>query len=115
MTQGAKKSRLVVEVIADTDDRKIFVLVEDFKLLGFVVPSGYRTDFASVPRFFWRIFPPIGRYCQAAVLHDWLCDTKPRSYQETHQLFDKAMLATGVGPKTRKTMAWAVKRFGPRW
>lgn len=35
------------------------------------VPAGYRTDFASVPRLFWRIFPPIGRYSRAAIVHDY--------------------------------------------
>ncbi|TQE91889.1 MAG: DUF1353 domain-containing protein, partial [Spiribacter salinus] len=29
------------------------------------VPKGYRTDFASVPRFFWRLIPPYGRYAKA--------------------------------------------------
>lgn len=41
--------------------------------LDFVrIPAGFLTDFASVPRFFWRIFPPTGQYGKAAVVHDWL-------------------------------------------
>lgn len=107
--------RLVVEVIADTDDPKLFVLEHNFTLLGITVPKGYRTDFASVPRFFWRLYPPVGRYCQAAVLHDYLCDTQELSYKQTHQMFEYAMIQTGVKPRTRKVMAWAVKKFGPRW
>ena len=38
------------------------------------VPIGYLTDGASVPRLFWNIIPPWGKYSQAAVLHDYLCD-----------------------------------------
>lgn len=38
------------------------------------VPIGYLTDGASVPRLFWSILPPWGKYGQAAVLHDYLCD-----------------------------------------
>lgn len=38
------------------------------------VNAGYVTDFASVPRIFWSIFPPFGKYTKAAVLHDMLCD-----------------------------------------
>jgi len=34
-------------------------------------PEGFITDFASVPRFFWRILPPWGKYGKAAVLHDY--------------------------------------------
>lgn len=26
------------------------------------VPAGFETDFASVPRLFWRVVPPWGRY-----------------------------------------------------
>lgn len=36
------------------------------------VPQGFVTDFVSVPRAFWRIIPPMGRYSKAAVVHDWL-------------------------------------------
>ena len=39
------------------------------------VPQGFETDFASVPRFFWRVVPPWGRYSPAAVVHDYLYST----------------------------------------
>ena len=108
-------SELMVRVLSNAEDRRFFELCEPFKLLGYTVPTGYKTDFASVPRFFWRLYPPTGVYMHAAVLHDWLCDTKILGYKETHLMFDMAMTATGVPDRTRKPMAWAVKRFGPRW
>lgn len=37
------------------------------------VEKGFITDFASVPRIFWSIYPPFGRYTKCAVLHDRLC------------------------------------------
>lgn len=38
------------------------------------VPSGFESDFASVP-FLFRIFvSPIGRHSKPAVLHDYLCE-----------------------------------------
>lgn len=39
------------------------------------VPAGFTTDFASVPRGLWNVFPPAGRYAPAAVLHDFLYQT----------------------------------------
>lgn len=37
------------------------------------IPVGFVTDFASIPRGLWNLFPPIGgRYDKAAVLHDYL-------------------------------------------
>lgn len=42
-----------------------------------VVPSGFSTDFASVPRFLWWLFPPYGRHTKAAVVHDYLYAERP--------------------------------------
>lgn len=36
------------------------------------IPQNFQTDLASVPRVFWAILPPFGRYSKAAVLHDYL-------------------------------------------
>ena len=36
------------------------------------VPVGFRTDFASIPRFLWSLIPPTGFYGKAAVIHDQL-------------------------------------------
>lgn len=38
----------------------------------FVVPLGFTTDFASVPRVLHWLILPYGAYTRAAVLHDWL-------------------------------------------
>lgn len=39
---------------------------------NYTVPVGYNTDFASVPRLLWILFPQSGRWDPAAVVHDWL-------------------------------------------
>ena len=36
------------------------------------VPKGFETDFASVPRLLWSLFPPYGKHGKAAVIHDYL-------------------------------------------
>lgn len=38
------------------------------------VPSGFESDFASVPFVFRAIVSPIGRHSKPAVLHDYLCE-----------------------------------------
>ncbi|MGT3245452.1 DUF1353 domain-containing protein, partial [Yersinia enterocolitica] len=43
------------------------------------VPTGYVTDLASVPRVFWALFPPHGRYAKAAIIHDYLYDNALRT------------------------------------
>ena len=38
------------------------------------VPRGFMTDGASIPDMLQGIFNPLGKYGQAAVLHDFLCE-----------------------------------------
>lgn len=80
------------------------------------VPAGVITDGASVPQFFWVAFPPFtGSYRAAAVIHDYFCQTKARSWSETHKAFYSASRAAGVSEAAAKAMYGAVYHFGPRW
>lgn len=36
------------------------------------VPTGFKTDLASIPRFVQPFIPKEGKYNRAAVVHDWL-------------------------------------------
>ena len=77
------------------------------------VPAGFLTDFASVPRFFWRLFPPTGEYGLAAVVHDFLyAHPARRTRADVDSIFLDAMTDLGVGWWTRKTMYRAVRMFG---
>jgi hypothetical protein len=40
------------------------------------IPAGYITDFASIPPILWSLFPPIGKYNRASLVHDYLYDTQ---------------------------------------
>lgn len=77
------------------------------------IPEGFVTDYASVPRLFWNIFPPADpRYSRAAVLHDRLYEEWTVTRAAADAVFREAMLATG----TRRLRAWvmwlAVRAFG---
>lgn len=92
------------------------------ELLGRVIEitaaANYHTDFASVPRVFWRIFPPHGKYAKAAVIHDYLCDLRGRTgidSRTTHAIFREAMIVDGVPGWKVATMYRAVRWFGPRF
>jgi len=91
-------------------------LVYHSDLIGHIeVPKGYRTDFASVPRFFWRILPPTGRYSRAAVVHDYLCDTRPVDSKTAAEVFLEAMKHARVPVWKRTIMYRAVRHFGPKF
>jgi hypothetical protein len=79
---------------------------------SWTVPAGFETDFASIPRVFWRLLPPVGRYGKAAVIHDFLYRTGSASRAVADRVFLDAMEVLGVGWLTRHVMFLAVRAFG---
>lgn len=83
-----------------------------------VVPGRFVTDFASIPRFFWRILPPVGDgdgagYGPAAVVHDYLYKyPEGRSRGEVDRVFYDAMVDLGVSAWRRRLIHLAVRAFG---
>jgi hypothetical protein len=59
--------------------------------------------------------PFSGKYRKAAVIHDYYCEERVRSWEATHKMFWEAMLAAGVGEKKAEIMYSAVYLHGPRW
>jgi hypothetical protein len=89
---------------------------EDGKGTWIHIPAGYESDGASVPRLFWRFFPPSGQYTGAAIVHDALCDREfPCTSQQAADIFDEAMIDLGIPWRTRWPMVKAVRWFGPRF
>lgn len=76
------------------------------------VPAGFSTDFASTPWGFWNFFPKSGRYSKAAVIHDYLYQSKIRSRLEADAIFLEAMGVLGVPSWQRNIMYWGVRCFG---
>ncbi len=80
-----------------------------------VVPAGFVTDFASVPKVFWSIIPAWGKFGKGAVVHDYLyqdTDNQWMTRKLADQIFLGAMLVSGTAPWKAKVMYWAVRLFG---
>jgi hypothetical protein len=94
-------------------------LVDDLVYQGrwerFVIPAGFRTDFATVPRVVTWLIPRFGVYTLAAILHDWLCTEGIRSgavtSREADGIFRRVMREAGV-PVLRRWLMWAGVRWG---
>lgn len=82
-----------------------------FSGLVIEVPAGYRTDFASIPRFFQRLFPAFGQYAEAAVIHDYCYDTKLVSRPVADAILWEAMGAKNV-PAWKKAAIYLAVRVG---
>lgn len=76
------------------------------------VPSGFVTDFASIPRIFWSALRPDGEYAYAAVVHDYLYWTQTRSRDEADHIFKIAMEDFKINALTVGAMYRAVRVGG---
>lgn len=79
---------------------------------GLVVPPGFETDLASIPRILHAMIPVNGRHRAAAILHDWLYETQLRSRAESDRLFLEAMADSGVRWTQRQVMYAGVRLGG---
>jgi hypothetical protein len=91
------------------------------------VPPGFVTDLASIPRWAWTLLPPDGPWVKAAVIHDFLYQTKgtgvwkghpsgntrpaPYTRAEADGILREAMADRQVGPVARN-LIWAAVRVG---
>ena len=72
-----------------------------------VIPKGFKTDFASIPRIFWNIIAPIGKWTLPSVLHDYLYSEGYRlgiSRKQADKIFYQAMRKSFVAPITANIM-----------
>lgn len=76
------------------------------------VPAGFVTDLATIPRIFWTILPPDGKYAKAAIIHDWMYDNALRTKKEADLIFLDGMTVLGVLKWKRTIMYWAVRLYG---
>lgn len=76
-----------------------------------VVPKGFVTDFASVPRILHAVFPPMGKYGAAALVHDYLRVETLVSPKEADKLFYSIMVRHGVKSWKARIMYAAVRLY----
>ena len=95
-------------------------LVEDFGYQSqagniLIVPAGFETNFASVPRLLWPILPLSDAvYDKAAVLHDYAVSNRKLigySLMDCHRLFREILLFSGTGRLKTAVMYSAVVAF----
>jgi hypothetical protein len=76
------------------------------------VPSGFVTDFASIPRVFWSALRPDGDYAYAAVVHDYLYWMQPLARKTADETLRFAMQDFSVAPATVAVIYDAVRIGG---
>ena len=107
---------LEVELLDDTDparwrlNKALIYETTAEKLI--IVPGGFETDFASVPRLPLAYLLTGDTAHRAAVLHDWLYTAPVKcSRAEADAVLREASAASGV-PWWRRWLMWAAVRIG---
>lgn len=80
-----------------------------------IVPKGYTTDGASIPKVFWWLLSPFESYFKCCVLHDYLCDLFHLNLLERKTcdlIFLEAMSEIGIKPSTKWTLYFFVRSYG---
>lgn len=84
------------------DDGGVFTLHEPLIYVSsrlrrvLMVPAGFVTDLASIPRGLWNLIPKIGKYDRAAVVHDFLYQFNTCSRADADFVLKEAMEVSGV-------------------
>lgn len=114
---------LPLELRVHPDLPRVAIVMSPFAFrspsLGSVrVEAGFDTDYASVPRAFWSIYPPDGTYRAAAVVHDflyWAHGTteggEPITRAQADAVFLEALTALEI-PWLRRRILYSAVRAG---
>lgn len=116
MTEGEFMTPLDVRVVNGATypgEYKLLAPLEYYSgILGqtVTIPTGFTTDFASIPQMFLSHIGFIGH--DAAVVHDYLCRNWPLDKRETADtVFYEALLAMGVDPDKAYEMYQGVQLY----
>jgi len=72
-----------------------YILEEESRYKEVVVPVGFVTNGADIPRVFWSFYPPNrSDYLPAVIVHDYLCSV--REYEKADRYFREILEALGI-------------------
>jgi hypothetical protein len=76
------------------------------------VPRGFVTDFASIPRPFWSLLRPWGKYGPPAVIHDFLYWDQQCTREQADRIMMLAMQESDVGWLRTKLVHMTLRAAG---
>ena len=82
-----------------------------------IIPQGFTTDLASIPRILWPIVSPLrSSTVTPSILHDWLYyNPDGRSRQIVDDIYYASLLANGLSKGSAYRYYAAVRLFGWRY
>lgn len=88
-----------------------YKLLNTVECAGHIVPVGFISDGATVPRILWPIFPTIGRYLKATLVHDYYL-TEGIDRKTCDHRFRDCLVELGIESWRVNAMFYAVRVYG---
>jgi len=100
---------MVPDVTVSPTNNNKYTVCNNVVYKDIVIPKGYTTNGANVPRIFWSIVPPFNpKYLPAVIIHDYLCDLE--MYVKADKYFEEVLIYIEDSVITR-SMVIAVKLY----
>jgi len=109
------KSVLIVQVPFNGGDRELYSPLKYYSDLvkkEILVPTGFITDYGSIPKILHNVLSPTGKPTYGFVIHDYLYKEGMFSKNVSDDILDESMIILGVGWFKRKTIMAGLKVGG---
>lgn len=94
------------------NNRMLVVFLNDTIICNIPIPKGFITDGATIPKLFWNILSPFGRFFKSCALHDYVCLMAKLHNNEAPNLKDGIAIATQYRKRADNLLSLSMKKQG---
>lgn len=94
------------------NNRMLVVFLSETTICNIPIPKGFITDGATIPKLFWNILSPFGRFFKSCALHDYICLMAKLKNNEAPNLKEGINIATQYRKRADTLLSLSMKRQG---
>lgn len=94
------------------NNRMLVVFLNEVIICNISIPKGFITDGATIPKLFWNILSPFGRFFKSCALHDYICLLAKLKNNEAPNLKEGIKIATQYRKKADTLLSLSMKKQG---
>lgn len=94
------------------NNRMLVVFLNEVVICNISIPKGFITDGATIPKLFWNILSPFGRFFKSCALHDYICLMAKLHNNEAPTLKDGISIATQYRKRADTLLSLSMKKQG---
>ena len=94
------------------NNRMLVVFLNNTIICNIPIPKGFITDGATIPKLFWNILSPFGRFFKSCALHDYICLVAKLKNNEAPNLKEGINIATQYRKRADTLLSLSMKKQG---